>query len=120
MKKILIYARDPGGANAVLPLYLPLKNGGCEVVLCGKEFALLRYKEFGLDGIDIEGVVEEIDKIHVRAWLKQMKFDVVVTGTSGEDKSERIFWDACKKMKLKTLVVLDHWVNYAIRFSNFG
>ena len=45
--KVLLFARDPGGANAVVPLAPILAERGHEVFLYGKDAALKQYLVYG-------------------------------------------------------------------------
>ena len=53
MKRILLFARDPGGANAIAPLVDKLKLRGYEPLLYGKDAALKQYRGNGLEGRDL-------------------------------------------------------------------
>ena len=66
MKKILLFSRDPGGANTIIPLHHPLVAQGYDVVLWGKDVALSRYKEAGLPVKDIMSQLCEFSTLSIR------------------------------------------------------
>ena len=94
MYKILIYAHDPGGINATKPLEESLRAAGFEVV---SHFKILP-----------ENTINNFNP------------DLIITGTSANDKTEKNIWLKAKNKNIKTLAILDHWVNYGIRFSKYG
>ncbi|MCB2297186.1 glycosyltransferase family protein [Clostridium tagluense] len=119
-KKIMLFSRDPGGANTVAPLYGKLKAKGYDVKLFGKDSALNKYRQYGLDGIDIEGVVKVISQEEINNFLISEKPDFLITGTSADDFTEKYLWKAAEKLNIKSFAILDQWVNYGIRFSAFS
>lgn len=94
MTKILFFAHDPGGINAITPLIEPLKNEGFEVI--------------------------SYFKILPKNILHDFKPDIIITGTSANDKTEKRLWQEAKELKIKSVAILDHWANYGIRFSKWG
>ncbi|MBX9830423.1 hypothetical protein K2X40_00555 [Candidatus Babeliales bacterium] len=118
-KKILFFAHDPGGANTIIPLIDILKKK-YEVVLFGKNAALKRYQEFGYNGNDITAVVSDFTQQAMINFVSELKPDIVVTGTSATDKTEKYLWHACEKLTIPSCAVLDQWMNYGIRFSVYG
>lgn len=119
MKKILLMARDPGGANTIIPLVPALQKKGYQVLLYGKDAALVRYRQFSFAGIDIDGQMSTID---ISSWLTLLAFekpDFIITGTSGDDFSERYLWKAASVAGIKAFAILDQWINYGIRFSAY-
>lgn len=118
-KKIMLMARDPGGANTVIALVEPLWKRGYQVELYGKDAALNRYRQMGLTGQDI---AEILPKINISSWeefLYRQRPDFIITGTSGDDFTERYLWEAACSTGINTFAILDQWMNYGIRFSSF-
>lgn len=119
MKRIMLFARDPGGANTIIPLIAPLKQKGYKVHLYGKDAALTRYTYFGLSGRDISACVASIDGEHIKEFLKNLSPDFIISGTSGDDFTERYLWQAADQLGIKSFAILDSWMNYGIRFSPY-
>jgi hypothetical protein len=119
-KKILIFSHDPGGANTVIPLVVPLLDKGYNVRLYGKEVALERYRQSGVDGINIMLHLHVVTLESVEQFLLQESPEFIITGTSAEDFTERYIWKAAERLGIPSFAILDQWVNYGIRFSPWG
>ena len=59
MKKIILLACDPGGANTVAPLLESLKRIGYNVALFGKNAALMRYEVIGAPAFDLNFILKK-------------------------------------------------------------
>src|SRR5574344_1028646 len=101
--KIMFYANDPGGANAIKPLLNPLE-GENDIFIYGNNSAL-----------KILPNCKEYNKN-----MKKIMPDIVITGTSANEFTEKIIWEESKKLDIKTIAILDHWCNYGVRFSKYG
>ena len=119
MKKILLFSRDPGGANTLVPLVDPLKNAGYHVLLFGKDNALLVYKNAKMEGLNITDRVKEINERSIQSFLKKEQPDLILTGTSANDMTERYIWKAADALSIPSFAILDQWVNYGVRFSPY-
>ncbi|MCA9363256.1 hypothetical protein KC851_02970 [Candidatus Kaiserbacteria bacterium] len=116
MKRILLFSRDPGAANTVVPIYKRLQNDSSyQCVLAGKEFALKSYENEGLVGIDIS--CEVIDENTAANFLSLGQYDLIVTGVHSNDFTDRYLWSAAKKLNIPTIAILDQWMNYRARFT---
>lgn len=104
MAKILFFAHDPGGANAISPLIDPLSKNH-EVFVFAKGPALLKIPN-----------AQELEK----DTLQKIMPDFLITGTSANDKTEKYLWEETKSLNIKSMAILDHWMNYGIRFSKYG
>jgi hypothetical protein len=120
MKTILLFSRDPGGANTVIPLVGPLRDRGYEVMLYGKDVALDKYRQAGYEGVNICGLMAEITPDTVLAFLEGIMPDAIITGTSADDYAEKYLWLAAGKLGIPSMAIMDQWVNYGIRFSKYG
>ena len=121
MSRILVFSRDPGGANTVIPLVRPLLAMGHDVGLYGKDVALSKYRQAGLDGMDIAAVFHSgITPETLRDFLKNEYPDVVITGTSADDFTEKYLWNVSWELGIPSMAILDQWVNYGIRFSSYS
>ncbi|WP_196008110.1 UDP-N-acetylglucosamine 2-epimerase [Clostridium tyrobutyricum] len=119
-KKIMLFSRDPGGANTIAPLYKKLMNKGYDVILYGKDAALNKYNQYGLYGMDINTKLSCISQDQVNKFLFQESPGFLITGTSADDFTEKYFWKAAEKLNIKSFAILDQWVNYGVRFSNYS
>ncbi|MFA6963154.1 MAG: hypothetical protein WC227_00340 [Patescibacteria group bacterium] len=120
MKKILLFARDPGGANTVIPLFEPLKQRGYKVVVFGKDVAMTRFNQNGIHALPIAEEIKEISPKEIKGFLLIQKPDFIITGTSADDMTEKYLWSSAMIMDIPSFAILDQWVNYGIRFSKWG
>jgi hypothetical protein len=119
-RRILIISRDPGGTNAIMPLIEPLRALGNEVSVYGKNAALSIYRKQNIDCSDIcdtipSGTQEETDE-----FVRKTRPDLILTGTSSEDFTERHLWRAAEKAGIPSFAVLDQWTNYRLRLISEG
>ncbi len=119
-KKIILFSRDPGGANCIIPLCQPLKDLNCNVSLYGKDIALKKYAEYGLDGIDILNHIKNIELDEIEMFINKEKPDLIITGTSADDMTEKYLWKVCEKLDIPSFAIIDQWINYGLRFSKYG
>lgn len=119
MKKILIFARDPGGANVVLPLIKPLKER-YQVLIVGKDVGFKRLKERYSDTQDITQICKDLTIDSLTNYLQKEQINFIITGTSADDNTEKYLWAAGKQWQIPSFAILDQWVNYGIRFSKYG
>lgn len=119
MKKIMLYARDPGGANTIIPLVDPLLVRGYQIMVYGKDSAIDRYRQMGISAEDVNNYLSEITIEGWRSFLDKEKPDFIITGTSGDDFSERYLWEAARTYHIRSFAILDQWINYGIRFSAY-
>lgn len=118
MKKIIFFARDPGGANVILPVYEKTKTQ-FETLVYAKDFALSKMRAEGIPVIDIEQECQSTKLEAVCGFLKRIAPDVIVTGTSLDDFTERYIWKAAEGLHIKSFAILDQWMNLGIRFSGY-
>src|SRR5574344_2059702 len=119
MKKILLFSRDPGGANAIISLVDKLKQS-YEVILYGKDSAIHKYEENHLQYIDLSTEIENISLGNLEDFVDRIKPDLIITGTSADDMTEKYLWKVCEKKGIISFAILDQWINYGIRFSKYS
>lgn len=119
-KKVLLFSRDPGGANTVAPLYKNLLEKGYSVKLYGKDIALNKYNDYDLNGIDINNNLSGISQDEIYKFLLKEVPDFIITGTSADDFTEKYLWKCAQELKIPSFAILDQWMNYGLRFSKFG
>lgn len=118
MKKILFYARDPGAANCVIPVYKKIRGAKrFDAALWGKDFALDFYKKEKLLFKDISALIPALSRESIKNELIKISPDVIVSGVGSTDLTDRMLWLAAKDLKIPTVVILDQWQNYIMRFS---
>jgi nucleotide-binding universal stress UspA family protein len=120
MPKVLLFACDPGGANAIIPLINEFRKRGYQISLFGKNEALKKYHGLGLRGKNIMRFIPAVSIEAMGCFLKEINPDIIVTGTSANDKTEKYLWAAGRKLAIPSFAVLDQWINYGIRFSRYG
>lgn len=120
MKKILLFSRDPGGSNTIIPLVEPLQKRGYEVRLFGKDIALEKYRMANLSGFNIMNYISSIKLDFIKNFITDEEPDFIITGTSANDFTEKYIWKAAGELKIPSFAILDQWVNYGVRFSNYG
>ena len=114
-RRILIFSRDPGGTNAIMPLIEPLRTLGNEVSVYGKDAALSIYRKLNMDCSDICDVNPSGTQEEANEFVRRASPDLIVTGTSSEDFTERHLWKAAEKAGITSFAVLDQWTNYRLR-----
>lgn len=120
MKKILLFSHDPGGANTIIPLITPLRERGYNILLYGDGTALERYCRAGYEGFSLIERTGKTTPESVEKFLCEEHPDFLITATSAEDFSEKYLWKAAKSIGLPSFAILDQWLNYGIRFSQWG
>ncbi|OEH85491.1 hypothetical protein BHU72_05235 [Desulfuribacillus stibiiarsenatis] len=120
MKKILLYSRDPGAANVIIPIYSELLKSSYVVKLLGKDAAISKYKLFNIyNYTNVSNSTEDTSVDYWINYLKDHKFDFVITGTGSEEYSDKYLWKACEHVGIPSLAILDQWMNYGVRFSKY-
>lgn len=114
-KKALLYSRDPGGTNCIIPVYQKLRGiKDVESLLWGKDFAIQKYREEDLKYRDVSDVGPE----ELFGLLKKFQPSVLVTGTSYGDRTEQWLWKWAKELGTYSMAIVDQWVRYRVRFSD--
>lgn len=119
-RRILIFSRDPGGTNAVMQLVEPLRELGNEIQLYGKDAALSIYRKLNIDCSDISESIPSGTQEETNAFVRKASPDLIVTGTSSEDFTERHLWKAAETAGITSFAVLDQWTNYRLRLISEG
>lgn len=101
MRKVMLFAHDPGGANAISPLIPEFESP--LVFAAGPALDLLP---------GARSLPENALEINRPALL--------ITGTSAGDFTERLLWKKCAFLKIPSMAILDMWANYGVRFSEYA
>lgn len=113
MRKLLFCAQDPGGANAILPLYHPLAGKGYPIVSLLGGPARDIWRGHGLNFIDGDST----GRGRVESILSAESWSLCLSGTSVGDSVDRIALPLVKRSGAAAISVLDFWNNYWQRFS---
>ncbi len=118
-RRILCFAREAGGAEAIAPV---VKNLGhsYRVLLLAKDFAVpvfqshnLEYQEYIIHSAEaLAGLIRKI-------WDGRLP-DVVLTSATSlpwNDMTERLLWRWAREHAIPSVAVIDQWQNYGLRFS---
>lgn len=117
MKTVLFFARDPGGANTIIPVYKRM-NGKYNKLVYAKGFAIKMMEKENIQVVDIEQSSGQSES-EIIDFVRQLHPDIIVTGTSLNDYTERYLWKAAEILKIKSFAILDQWMNLGIRFSEY-
>ncbi len=98
--KILFFAHDAGGANAIAPIITRFSNA--IVFAKGPALNILPNAKILPDNA-----------------LHDYNPDFIVTGTSANDFTERFLWKEAETLSIPCMAILDTWINYGARFSKY-
>ncbi len=112
-KKILLCATDAGGARNLSPLVRVIKRGKHQPVLVTSAEMLGLFEEEA-ECID----TNEVTPGSAEGFLKALAPAVIICGTSRYASPERLLVAAGRKLGIGTVVVLDEWFNYRMRFED--
>lgn len=113
-----MFARDPGAANCVIPVYRKLtQKDDIEIDLLGKEFALASYEREGVAGRDIMRVLPEFSEASCVEYLRNQRIALVLSSIGSTDGTERVLWASAKTVGIPSVCIMDYWLNYEMRFA---
>lgn len=107
-QRIVAFAHDPGGANAVACTVAALRSAGFTVAAYVKGPARAQFERLNVS-------CEEVDDISALE-STVAKCRLVVTGSSETDRTEVLLSVMAREHKVPSVVVLDYWANYRMRF----
>lgn len=119
MNKVLFFARDPGGANCIIPV-IKRTQGIYNTVILSKDFAYKRIESAGIKTEQIDEYCDSTSIESIKEYLDINGISIVVTGTSVDDYTERYLWKACSLLNIPSVAIIDQWTNLGIRFSEFN
>lgn len=114
--RVLFMARDAGAAAALVPVvHSVVAEGrhGAAVVAAGKAVGV-----FERAAVPVLAFPEDPSTEDVKRLIEREEAVLVVTGTSMKPDHDARFWAAAAARGLRSVAVLDHWCNYAERFSH--
>lgn len=114
---VVVVSGDPGGANAVAPVIQKL-IGDKKVRVSA--FAYREAKTLWKDrNIPFSYLPDSTTLESAKILLKNRETDLFFSGTSYNDQEfEKQFISAARTLQIPSLVLLDYWSNYSIRFSD--
>jgi len=114
---VVVVSGDPGGANAVAPVLLKLISDKKVRV---SAFAYREAKKLWKDqNIPFTSLPHDTTHESAGILLKDLRADLFFSGTSyNEQEFEKQFISAARALQIPSLVLLDYWSYYSIRFSD--
>lgn len=120
MNRLLLFARDPAGANVMIPVIKELMLcNHYEVIVYAKDFALKRIKNEGINAVDICNVCDCVNYDNIFGFVQKLHVEGIITGTSLNDYTERYLWKAASQLGIYSCAIMDQWINFGIRFSPY-
>lgn len=126
MKKIIATALFPGAASAVAPVIKKLNQDGLvNVVTLGHDTSKKVFESNSIKYRTIENYnLEDVAQNSMLYIIQEERPNLVLTGTSMQDKNTRNVVEqtttlAAKERGIKSLAVLDSWMHYIRRFSDY-
>lgn len=113
-RPILLCATACGGARNLIPLTRTIRAMGLEYSLLGSSVTA---SFFDGDGSKVE-MPRFADTREASEYLASKNPLAVICGAAGQDCAEKFIIAAAKKISVTSLVVLDEWFNYRMRFSD--
>jgi hypothetical protein len=105
MKVYAIVSHDAGGAE-ILSSFIRDNGLRCHYSLTGPAIKIFQNKLGGLENLELQAAVENSE--------------LLLCSTSWNSMSEFNSIKIAKSLNLKTIAILDHWVNYRERFIRHG
>ena len=117
--RVFFVCHHPGGANAILPVLLALKDRGGR---CEGMVSRLSNNIFFSYFPDLHLMDEWVSEDSAISAIRKCKPDLVVLGTSEPEdpilgKPEAVFAFAARREKVPSVSILDFWTAYRTRFS---
>ncbi len=116
--RVLFFAHDPGGVNVLLPLIKSIDRKKYYIDVYGRNESRCLFEKAGIDYKVLPD--KYVDEDSLEDLLVKNSIEVVVTGTSANDFTEKYLWKAASNRGILSIAVLDAWINYGIRFSKWG
>lgn len=114
--RIVAIAGDPGGAAAVAPVLELLRQEGRPLRALAYRQAVANWRSRGLE---VEELPPSTHLEQAERYLRDLRADILLSGTSDNGVNlEKPFFAAARRLGIPSLAVLDHWMNYRLRFAN--
>ena len=113
---VVAVAGDPGGARALAPALVCIKERGLVVVVYAYREAVPILTESGLAPIEVRGTAAAQDCADL---LRQVNANCLLTATSiNDERLELQFILATRQLAIPSVSLLDFWTNYRRRFED--
>ena len=113
-KKIVAAAHDPGGAQAMAPVLAALSNWrSIELSVYAGKWAQTVFNRYG---IDFKAIETDIDERKASSIMDLENPALLFTGTSWNSDVEQELRNQAARRNKPSIVLLDFWSNYALRF----
>lgn len=111
-RSLLFCATDAGGAKNISPIAKAAVQEGifCKIITSGKMLRLFR----GVEDLVRMPVIK--NKAGALKLLEKESPDALICGTTRYLSPERLLISCAKKLKIRSIAVLDEWYNYRLRF----
>src|SRR5438876_2230535 len=114
--RIVVIAGDPGGAAAVGPVLELLRQEGRPLHALASRQAVANWRSRGLE---VDELPHSTNLEQAQRYLCELRADVLLSATSDNGVNlEKPFIAAARRLGIPSLAVLDHWMNYRLRFTN--
>jgi len=119
-KRILAAASTNGGAEAVAPVVLRLREKGSDVRVLSYAAATATFRAMK---IEPDRILDGVFGVECAAEMAAFRPATVLTGTQVQDDKhpitlEQMLWGMGKAVGVRSVAVLDTWANYIQRFSD--
>lgn len=118
-KRILCFAREAGGAEALAPVIERMRYSH-NVLLLAKDFAMPIFQEHNLEYKTYATHSDKTLTTLIRNQWHGLMPDVVLTSATSlpwNDMTERLLWIWAREHSIPSIAVIDQWQNYGLRFS---
>ncbi len=99
-KKILFFARDPGGASPLVSFISSFTSAK----VYAQDYAIEIFKNNNIPYQSISNIEDLLPKLK--------NFKLLVTGTSYLSNSDKELWLEAKKLNIQSVAYFDHWMNF--------
>jgi hypothetical protein len=114
--QIVAIAGDPGGAAVLAPVLELLRQERRPLRALAYRQAVTYWRSRGLE---VDELSASTDLERAKQYLRDLRADILLSATSDNGVNlEKPFFAAARQLGIPSLAVLDHWMNYRLRFAN--
>jgi len=99
-KKVLFFARDPGGASPLISIIPNFTNAK----VFAQDYAVDIFKNSNIPCQALNNITNITSKLK--------NFELLITGTSYLSNSDKELWLEAKKLNIPSVAYFDHWMNF--------